>query len=81
MPELDEPAVTWGFVWLPHDRLVMVRLLYLIMVRVFDRLALLLEASDQGARSCSCYGMKSPWSAVRSIGHGRPGRIKRCWPR
>jgi hypothetical protein len=33
--------VTWGFVWLLHDRLVMVRLLYLIMVRVFDRLALL----------------------------------------
>jgi hypothetical protein len=33
--------VSWGFAWLLHDRFVTVRLLFLIMVRVFGRLALL----------------------------------------
>jgi hypothetical protein len=33
-PKLDALAVSCGFVWLLHDRMMMVRVLYLIMVRV-----------------------------------------------
>jgi hypothetical protein len=81
VPKLDAPAVSCGFVWLLHDRLMMVRMLYLIMVRVFCWLTLLTRSDAPRPRSCSCYGMKSPCCAVRSVGHDRRGRTGRCCPR
>jgi putative transposase len=71
MPELDEPAVTWGFVWLPHDRLVMVRLLYLIMVRVFDRLAL--PARSERPRRPELLVLRHEVAVVRR-------QVDRAWP-
>jgi hypothetical protein len=44
--------VSWRFTGLPHDRFIAVRLLYLIMLRVFDWLALL--ARNESAVTASC---------------------------
>jgi hypothetical protein len=74
VPKLDAPAVSCGFVWLLHDRLMMVRMLYLIMVRVFGWLTLLTRSD--AAKTAELLVLRHEVAVLRcQIGRARPS-----WP-